>query len=262
MSAIAAAAPRSDHRARPQHAAAAEQRAERDQHGSQPRAVHDRRALLGALVLLGEALGEQARQGRVEHQPAVRRVVMGDHDDRLGAVRIARFAEHVEGVAVGQQCASKPQPPAADFIPDRRRRARPDRARQQPCPARARASGREPGERRAAVEQAQRPPVAAVSPLDLDLDRVSVIAHARSDPLCGASLALGRRRSLDARELAHDRLELPCEPRLGCGTRAVVCPDRSHAQTLSEVMRILTRGAIFSDAKAVFSISVENDDGD
>ena len=53
-----------------------------------------------------------------------------------------------------------------------------------------------------------------------------------------------------------------CEPRLGRGTRAVVALIEAMSQTLSEVMRILTRRAIFSDAKAAFSISVENDDGD
>ncbi len=153
-------------------------------------AVHDRRALLRALVQSRKALSEQSRQRRMEDEAAVRGVVMSDHHNRLRAVRIARLGDDVERVAMGERRAAEPQSPAAHFVPDRRCRDRAKGTHREACPARARAPRRHPGERRAAIEQTERPPVAAVGALHLDSAAVPMPLDARSDPVGGPALAL------------------------------------------------------------------------
>ena len=92
----------------------------------------------GALVMLGEALGEQP--GAPGGTPArVGGIVMGDDHDRPVAVGVAGLATTLY-VAVRQQ-PSHPPPAPADFVPHRRRGVRP---RPRPRPGTADARPRAP----------------------------------------------------------------------------------------------------------------------
>ena len=84
-------------------------------------AVDDRDALVGVRVELREQPHPGARQRRVEHEPAVGGVVVGDEDDRPRGVGIAGLGHHVPGRAVRQRGAPEPEPAAAHVVVDRRR---------------------------------------------------------------------------------------------------------------------------------------------
>ena len=139
-------------------------------------AVHDRDALAGALVLLRREPHADPGQLGVEHEPAVRGVVVGDEHDRALRLAVAGLGDHVPGGAVGQRAAPEPEPAAAHVVPHGRRGRAAHQHRQHPPPE-------ERQERRDGVQDAERPPVAAVGRLLLDARLAAGGAQLLGEPL-------------------------------------------------------------------------------
>ena len=160
MSAMTAAAPVETKTPRPLKARSPV----RPQHATQKRPQEHPEQYRKALVRLGvearRALHRKARQRRVENQARVGRVVVGDEDDRALGARVTHLAHDVVGGARRQEAPAKPEPPSADVVVDGRCG---DRAADgaQDAPARCR------GGHRGGVQEAERPPVAAVRALGL-----------------------------------------------------------------------------------------------
>ena len=104
----------------------------------------------------------------MEHEPGMRRVVVGDEHDRSLGIGVAHLRHHVPGRAVRQDRATKPATAVTEVVPQGggagAGQGRGDRAsvglarRKRECAARR-------GER---VHEPDRPPVAAVRALLLD----------------------------------------------------------------------------------------------
>ena len=123
-----------------------EQRAERRQRragGDQPH--HLRRRLL-ALVPARERVGDQPRQLGAEDQPAVGGVVVGDEDERLLGLRVARRRRDVPGRAVAQDAAEDVRA-ARDVVDDPRRGEQAERGGAPPAERGEHARGRQQPER-------------------------------------------------------------------------------------------------------------------
>ena len=149
-----------------------------------------------ALVQPGCKTGCGARQGGVKDQTAVRRVVVGDQDDRSPSLQIAGVGHHIPGAAVGHESAAKPEASARDLVPDRGRADCGGHRSQRPGAQSAAARG-ERTTCREQVGQRQRPPVAAVGSLLLDARLRAVLPQARGDRFGRPPFAFGGRRSLE-----------------------------------------------------------------
>ena len=189
-------------------AAGAEDRAGADHHRPDPDRVEQREAASRARMQPRRELERDPRQDRVEDQARVGRIVVGDQHERPLGVGIADLRDHVPRRPVGQHRAAEPAPAVAEVIPQGGRadagNARGERAGQQCAP---RAAQRERAARgRDRVDEADRPPVAAVGALLLDRHPAAERAQPLSDQLGAAPLAVGGRRAVERRELADRRL--------------------------------------------------------
>ena len=99
---------------------------------------HQRRARVAALDQRREAPPDERRDARVEDQPRLRGVVMGDQHDRAAGVVRADLGHDVEGLAPRQQAAHVVRA-AGDVVPHSRRGQRRQRS------ARARGGGARSG---------------------------------------------------------------------------------------------------------------------
>ena len=202
MSAIAAVAARGEREAGAEQTADSQDRPGADHHRSDPDRVQEREAAARARVQPRRDLQRDPRQDRVEDQPRVGGVVMRDQHERARSVRISDLRHHVPRRPMGEHRPAEPAPAVAEVVPQRRRSdpgdAGRERARRQAAPAqRERAGGH--GER---VHQADRPPVAAVGALLLDLDPAPERAQPLGDQLGGLALALGSGGPVHRGELA------------------------------------------------------------
>ena len=103
-------------------AAPAQRGSERHRDRAGEHREHDRRRGVAALEQRREVVGDEAGDARVEHEPGVGGVVMGDEDDGVARVGVAGLGDDVPGGPVWEEAAAKPQRTASDVARDPRGR--------------------------------------------------------------------------------------------------------------------------------------------
>ncbi len=122
----------------------------------------------------GAQLQRNPRQDRMEDQSRMRGVVVGDQHERPIGIRVADLRHHVPGRAMGERRAAEPATAVAEVVPQRGGADAGDGCRERAGQALRRLRrASTPPMAAASVDQADRPPVAAVGALLLDLGPAS-----------------------------------------------------------------------------------------
>ncbi len=170
------------------------ERAERRQQWAAEDRRHQRRTGVGALDQ-SEPVADLG-QRRVEDEPGVGCVVVGDEDDGALGGGVAELGDDVVGGA-GRQRPAQPALAGREVVSDAGGADRAEQAPQRPSPAQ-RGGGAEGSEGGA---EPKRPPESAVGGLGLDPCPGAELGEAGDQPLGGAALAVRGRGAFDLLQL-------------------------------------------------------------